>query len=420
MSFWEWLYSRQQFGIKLGLDNIATLLQRLGNPQQHMVCVHIAGTNGKGSVAATLAAIGQAAGLATGLYTSPHLEVFGERMQVDGCLPRASELLSCGQQVRQASAELPVTFFEAATAMALLLFAQRGVTMAVLETGMGGRLDATNVVDPVLTVLTPVSRDHEAYLGSDLAAIAAEKAATIKPKRPVVCAEQRPEVLEVIERQACACNSLALLQARDFAASVHAEGLNVYGPAYSLKGLACGLPGRHQQANAAVAVAAAQALALQGLPLGPTAIRRGVQGVRWPGRLEWPQPGILLDGAHNAAGARALAAYLRQQGVERVLWVWGMKMDKDPAGLWSALGPLTTRVLATVPAGEQGHEPTTLAQLAQRHGVPATVFGAPQEALHSAMEQQQDNEIVLVAGSLFLVGALRSLCYSVTAKKEMA
>lgn len=405
----DYLYGLQRFGIKLGLENIRALLVRLGHPERGCRIIHVGGSNGKGSVSACLAEILRRAGYRVGLYTSPHLHSFTERIRVDGVAIAEAEVVRLTETLRSRAGEIPATFFEFTTAMALRHFQDREVDFAVLEVGMGGRLDATNAVSPCLSVITPVCRDHAEHLGSTLPAIAGEKAGIIKEGVPVVVAGQEPAALAVLQEEADRRKAPLLLLGRDFAAESAPAGLAFRGLGLTLDGLRPGLAGAHQVQNLALALAAAAVLCRQGVAIVDAALRAGVQGVRWPGRLEWwrERREVLLDGAHNEGGAEALAAYLATLEHDGIRWVVGIKGSR-PAG--DILGPVLSRVTAlycTEPPVEEAVAPAELVRLGTVSGVPARAFASPEDALAAALRERRGNEIVLVAGSLFLVAVAR-------------
>jgi dihydrofolate synthase/folylpolyglutamate synthase len=405
----DYLYGLQRFGIKLGLDNIRGLLQRLDHPERGYAIVHVGGSNGKGSVSAAVARIFQEAGLRVGLYTSPHLHSFTERIQVNGRQIAEEETAALIDRLRSLSQGIPATFFEFTTAMALLFFKQCQVDVAVLEVGMGGRLDATNVVLPQVSVITPVCLDHAEHLGPDLAAIAAEKGGIIKPGTPLVIGRQDVAALTVLQRQAEDLAAPVFLYGRDFSVREAAERFDYAGLDLNLTGLQQGLPGKHQQQNMALALAASELLRRRGWGLSEDAMRRGVEQVRWPGRLEWweGQRKILLDGAHNEGGATVLADYLRSLSVAGIRWVVGAKAQKEIGGILAPLLPLVSALYATEPPVDTPLAPDEVVRLADRAGVSARAYASPAAALAAALAERRPGEIVLVAGSLFLVAAAR-------------
>ncbi|PLX99775.1 MAG: bifunctional folylpolyglutamate synthase/dihydrofolate synthase [Desulfuromonas sp.] len=405
----DYLYGLQFFGIKLGLDNIRSLLAAVGNPQDSLRSIHIAGTNGKGSTAAALASIFHAAGIPAGLYTSPHLHDFSERIRIDTRQIDQNEVVALIRELRPHADSLRATFFEFTTAMALLSFQRHGVEWAILETGMGGRLDATNAVTPELCLLTSISLDHTAYLGDSLAAVAAEKAGIFKPGTPVLSVAQPPEVMAVLQDRATELSVPLAFEGEAYLWESQGETFSCFGPGFSLERVMPTLPGTTLQQNLALATAAIDTLRGKGLTIGPDSIRRGLESVCWPGRLEWLPGRVLLDGAHNPAGAASLASYLRREKLTAVHLVVGCKGDKDAAELLSALLPFTARVYATCPPVDKAIDPELLAQQAQAVGVPAVACADPAVAIQTALKQRHEDEVVVVAGSLFLVAAAREL-----------
>ena len=405
----DFLYGLQKFGIKLGLENIRALLDGAGRPQQAYAALHVAGSNGKGSVCAALAEILRRSGRRVGLYTSPHLHAFVERIRIDGVPISEAEIIQLTAELRDRTAGIPATFFEFTTALALLGFARRQVEYAVLETGMGGRLDATNVVLPQVTVITSICRDHVEHLGSDPAAIAAEKGGIIKQGVPVVIGPQRPEVEAVLLEIARERQAPAVLCGRDFSfAAAGSSGFNFHGLGVELENLQPALAGAHQHENLALALAAAAVLRRRGADLPLSALRQGVEQVCWPGRLEWwrGERVILLDGAHNEGGAVVLADYLGSlKG--RCRWVAAIKRGKAVEQILAPLLPLAAAVYATVLPVEQAVPPEELVAAARDAGVPARAFAEPTEALRAALRERREGETVLVAGSLFLVAVAR-------------
>jgi len=396
---------------KLGLDRIRTLLEALGNPQKACRIVHIAGTNGKGSTAAMIESGLRAAGYRTGLFTSPHLVEPTERIRIDGSPVRAEEFAAAFDQVHSCAEallgrdriDLHPTYFESVTAMALLLFRGRGVEFAVLEVGLGGRLDATNVVAPELCVITPVDFDHEAFLGKSLEAIAAEKAGILKPGAPAVFAMQRGESRRVLDARAA-----ELQVAVSYSAEVEVSGvvLNPRGSCFTWagEGIDVPLPGEHQVENARTAIAALLCL---GVP--EAAVREGLARTVWPGRLERVavNPEIILDGAHNPAGARALGAYLdRFYDSGRVWLIYGAMRDKAVAEMTAILFPRARHVIATAPAQARALRPETLRSLTDHDSV--RVAPDLTSALLQAREAPPEHAI-LITGSLFLVGEARGI-----------
>jgi dihydrofolate synthase/folylpolyglutamate synthase len=399
----EYLYGLQHFGIKLGLENTRRLLERLDNPQRKLRIIHIAGTNGKGSTAAALERILRSHGLRTGLYTSPHLHSFTERIRIDNQPISEAEVVSQTEAIRACAEDLTPTFFEFTTAMALRVFALQSVDWVILETGLGGRLDSTNVVDPQLTIITPIALDHAAHLGETLALIAAEKAGIIKPGVPVISARQEPEALAVLQQRAEESMASFTLAGRDFSWD-RAQSFNYRGLHTSLTKIETGLVGRYQRENISLAIAAAESLLGT---LDASVTRQALAALRWAGRLEWCGD-LLLDGAHNPHAAVALAEYLDERDIDDLLWVVALKSDKDARGILAPLLPRTARLLVTALEPEESKPAAELLAIAAEAGVEGEEFDSAHEALRRALDLRRPGQKILVAGSLFLVAALRT------------
>ncbi len=404
----DYLYGLQRFGVKLGLENMRALKARLPQLQEPLPCIHVAGTNGKGSVSVLLAEILKQAGLHVGLYTSPHLSCFTERIRIDGVAVSRDDIGALAEIIRLHSEDIPLTFFEATTAMALLAFRDAGVDVTVIETGLGGRLDATNIVDPQLSMITPVSFDHCEHLGSSLAEIAAEKAGIIKPGVPVVVGVQKPVAEEVILSVAAACESQVSLAGRDFSWSGDHEKLTVAAGPILLHGLKCALAGSHQLDNFAQAVAGAIELRKQGFEIPDAAIAAAGENVFWPGRLEWcGDSRILLDVSHNASGIACLADYLEMQNIKRIHLVSGLSGERSPT---EVLMPLVKYVVAVyaVPVSYGQTVPTSeMVAWADNQGLPVSAYAVAGDGLAAACRGLGHDEYVVVCGSLYLVAELR-------------
>ncbi|HLT59046.1 MAG TPA: folylpolyglutamate synthase/dihydrofolate synthase family protein [Limnochordales bacterium] len=419
-------YLRQlrRFGEKPGLARIRFLLERLGNPHTAYRCVHVAGTNGKGSTAAMIAAVLQAAGYRVGLFTSPHLVRYNERIVVDGGpIPDAdlgallAELREHGAAAAQDPAVGQPTEFEVATAAALAYFARRAVDVAVVEVGLGGRLDSTNVVHPLVSVLTPIGLDHTGVLGDSLAEVAAEKAGIIRPGVPVVCGPQSQPARRVILLRAEELGAPVFLAGRDF--TWHVESMDARGTRFTvgwgdgwLENLQVPLLGRHQATNGAVAAAVARVLAEEGWPVPDQALRQGLSRVRWPGRMELVpgRPAVLYDGAHNAEGAQVLADGLRTLFPgQRPVFVLGILAEKPIDAMLQVLLPLGRAAVFTAPRDGRSApaDPGELARRAQGLVETAVVEPDPLAALARARELAGPDGLVCVAGSLYLVGELQ-------------
>ena len=413
----DFLASRSPSTVVLGLDRMHEALEELGHPELRLRSVQVGGTNGKGSTCAFLDSILRAAGHSVGTYTSPHLVRVNERIQLNG-LPIDDETLGTRivEVLRKAPAAMEATYFELGTLVALEHFAREHVDVAVLEVGLGGRLDATTAARPRLTALARVGMDHMEFLGDTLQAIAKEKAAILRKGVPAVVAEQRPEALAVIETCASAAGAPLLVEGRDFSL----DGLGRYrGPELSLDGLALGLHGGHQHHNAAVAVTCAHLLERQGVTVGAEAIRTGLQRTRWPGRLEQVSghPPLLLDGAHNEDAVEALVAALGAvpYAGRPVHLVFGVVSDKQVESMLRMLLPRCASATLTPVPTPRSRDPASYAELARSLCQAVDVAPSPEEALARARVRAGPDAWVLVAGSLYLVGAVKALLEHVLA-----
>jgi dihydrofolate synthase/folylpolyglutamate synthase len=420
----QWLYDLQHFGIKLGLDNIRGVLEIVGHPERSYASVHIAGTNGKGSVAAMIDSMLGACGIASGLNTSPHLVRPHERIRIAGQDIEDDELQARLRAMRtkieaaiaEGRLEAHPSFFEVITATALQAFADHGMQAAVLEVGLGGRLDATNAVDADVAVIVSIGLDHTKTLGPTEEQIAGEKAGIIKPGQPVVYGTTQPHVIKVL-RDVCRERRATLIDGRGAVRLVHDEGdyfaLETDRRRYD--NLRCALPGRHQIDNARIALAAFELL-MDRLEIEPTpeGVAAGLANVRWAGRLQWLEPAdgrpaFLLDGAHNPAGIDAVASYLHGQRRPRPVLLTGATSGKPLAELFGPLGPLVDGVVVTRPPVERGLDPEQVAnEIAPLFGRTEAV-GDTAAALERACEIAGDEQYVLVTGSLYLVGEILGL-----------
>lgn len=405
----DYLYGLQLFGVKLGLENMQALKKRLPALQEPLSCIHVAGTNGKGSVSVMLAEILRHAGLHVGLYTSPHLHCFSERIQIDGTPISRADIARLAGIVRGAATNIPATFFEATTAMALLAFKERQVDIAVIETGLGGRLDATNIVEPRLSLITPVSYDHREHLGNSLAEIAAEKAGIIKAGVPVVVGRQEPVAAELLMAVAAQREAEVLLAGRDYSWLGRHDDFTVAVGATSIEGLSCCLAGRHQQDNFAQAVAAVYMLRRQGFSIDDDAIRLAGQSVVWPGRLEWwgPERCLLADVSHNRAGTACLADYLAMQNISRIHLVCGLSGMRNPAEVLKPLEKIAIEVYAVPIACDQSVPVSLISGWAEDLGLPSSEYATAFDGLSSALVKADHRAPVVVCGSLYLVAELR-------------
>lgn len=418
-----YLYSRTGgSAVKLGLDTTLALMQELAVDPLKLPCVHVAGTNGKGSVSAMLESVLREAGLRTALYTSPHLIRFGERIRVAGAPIPDKELIRLLDDVERADQAQSAreggrigTFFELTTAVALKWFLKQQVQMAVLETGMGGRLDSTNVVVPLVSVITEIGLEHTAFLGDTLEKVAAEKAGIIKPGRPVVTGKQRPAVMKVIEEKARAAGA-PLLRA-DERVSIRRLSQDLDGQVFAVE-TADGawapfrmpLLGDFQLGNCALAITALEWMReALGLPLTPEVIRAGLEKVRWPGRCQVVSrdPVFLVDVAHNPDAAQALAAFLKKfRGDKPVALICGMLADKDAEGFFRLLRPVVDACVLVALDSERNMPMERLLAAAKAAKLPAAEGLMPAAVKNAQKWAKKNNGIVVAAGSLYLASAV--------------
>lgn len=413
----EFLYGLQKHGIKPGLEMITVLLDRLGHPERRYRSLHIGGTNGKGSTAAMTAAVLQAAGYRVGLYTSPHLMDFRERIKVNEDViseERMADLTDC---VRSACGEsLSPTFFEFTTALAFRHFAEAGVDVAVIEVGLGGRFDATNVLMPAAAAITNVALDHQEYLGETIGEIAYEKAGIIKPGVPVVVGRVSSEAAAVFSRVAGERGAPLSRLHGDFKVSGKSPARFRYeGLKESYDELACPLDGRHQLDNAACALALLEAVSERGLPVSEGAVREGLRTVRWEGRFETVEsrPTLVLDGAHNPDAAAVVAAciadFRRGHSGSRVVLVLGMMQDKDREGFLDHLLPHVDDVIVTRARLPRSATAQELEASLRARGRTAHVVPDPADAIALARRMAAPDDLILVTGSLMLVGETKAI-----------
>ena len=426
------LFDLQKFGMKFGLDNMRSLLTRLGEPQRGLKLVHLAGTNGKGSVGVMLKAGLDEAGYRTGFYTSPHLVTFRERIITGPDLISEADVLRlCDRLWPLADPQSPPTFFEFVTALAFLYFQEKEVEVAVIEAGLGGRLDSTNVIEPLAAAITNVSLDHTEHLGGTVPDIAFEKAGVIKAGRPLVTGRLSSEAEEIIARTAAEKNSPWLALGRDFQAVVTGRDeagrplLRFTQAGETWADLPLALAGAHQADNAAVALALGRLLRDQGFELRAGHFRAGLARAAWPGRIEtwpagsWPPAGpparapLLVDGAHNPDGAQALAAHLAGLPRRNLHLMVGIMTDKDIASVLGPLLPLADRLYLTRPRFSRAASPEILRDMITAAlgppRVPTTLHPELEGAFEAAAAEAGPEDLVVLCGSLFTVG--ESLAY---------
>lgn len=404
----KYLYSLQKFGIKFGLSKTSNLLNAFGNPHEGQNYVHIAGTNGKGSVAAFLASILQEAGFKVGVYTSPHLLRFTERFRINGReMSRETAAQLINELRRVVVAEEPPTFFEATTAMALVYFAREKTDLAIMEVGMGGRLDATNIIHPLVSVITNISLEHQDFLGTSIREIAGEKAGIIKEGVDLVTGARRPQVVEEF-RATCRAKKAPFWRiGEQIRYRMTPSGLHYYGPARRMNSLLLGLKGHFQARNATLALAVGELLERKGFPESQEQVRAGLKNVDWPGRMQVisTNPEILLDGAHNPGAARALAGALQEEyRNRRIIVVIGVMDDKDIREILKWIVPLGDHVIYTRPRYYRAAAPERLMAEAASFGVTGEIVPALFPALDRAGNLANPSDVIVVCGSLFTVG----------------
>ncbi|MBI5887969.1 MAG: bifunctional folylpolyglutamate synthase/dihydrofolate synthase [Deltaproteobacteria bacterium] len=440
----RYIYGLERTGIRPGLGRIKKLLSVIKDPQRSYPAVHVAGTNGKGSTSAMLASILTEAGYSAGLYTSPHLVRFNERIRINGAdisdkdLARIAARLKGveppeGVQPLQGAADGPgLSFFEFTTAIAFEYFREKKIDIAVIEAGMGGRLDATNVLRPLVSIITNIDFDHMDFLGRSLAAIAREKAGIIKPAAAVVTAEVKPEALAVIKAAALKKGVLLYRLGTDFAykAGKEKNGLSFFdysGIHAGLTGLGLGLRGPHQLKNGSCALAAVEILQRSGFKISGSAVRRGLKKAFWPARLEVvrKRPLVIIDSAHNPAGAAALKTALRGFRYRRLILVLGIMKDKDIDGFLQAVIPLADRIVLTAPKTARAMSPDGLfmrlksqekpvfegfLRRLKSQEKPVLMRKNVKAALKAALKDAGPQDAVCVAGSIFTAGeAMKAL-----------
>jgi dihydrofolate synthase/folylpolyglutamate synthase len=399
--------------IDLRLDRMQRALALFDHPETKFPSFHIAGTNGKGSTAAILHRVLSLAGYKTALYTSPHLVSFTERMRIgDGEItPEEVVALAAEIEERTATAGVPLTFFETITVMAFIYFARRQVDVAVVEVGLGGRLDATNLVSPVVSAITTISKDHEAYLGSDLLSIAREKAGIIKPGIPVVLGVFAAEVAALFRQIAERRGASAYFLGQDFTILLKNDGTFDYtGIKQNFAALSLALHGRHQRGNAALALAALET-AREAFPVTEQQVREALRSVRWPGRFEIivGTPTVILDGAHNGEGVKAFVEALNEyRGTRKVKLLFASMEDKDWRAMLTALADVAADMTLTRVQMDRSANPYELAaHLGAR--VPHRVIEDSRAAIEFLIDNTAADDLVVVAGSLYLLGEVRPI-----------
>jgi dihydrofolate synthase/folylpolyglutamate synthase len=422
----------QMHKIKLGLEAMQSFLKKVDRPESCLKFVHVAGTNGKGSVCAALSEVLGRAGYRIGVYTSPHLSSVRERFRIGSKYISEESFAEIGTRICEVLGAEQITYFEFTTALGLLWFAESGVDLVLLETGMGGRLDATNVVTPLVSVITSVSMDHEAYLGNSLTEIAGEKAGIIKHGVPVVSGAVHPEVAMVIEAVCKAMNAPLFALRQDFDYTVNPDKTWMWTGGKTLgsrkiTGLRCSRSSLVQQENDSLAIAVLQLLQENGYKVSEQQIYEGLANVSWPGRMEcFEQEHVavaasieagsktkflryLLDGAHNTDGVRNLAKTLGEKfKYGKLVGVWGAMVDKDLSTTLGLIVPFMDELIITQPDGERAATPEHIYSILNKEQKQkARCVAKVDEALLAAQETAEDGDLIVVGGSLYLVGAVR-------------
>ena len=414
----------QMHKIKLGLEAMQSFLAKVGRPESSVKCVHIAGTNGKGSVCAALSEILGRGGYRVGVYTSPHLSSVRERFRIGDRYISEKEFAELGTQICEVLGKDQITYFEFTTALGFLWFAKSNIDLLLLETGLGGRLDATNVVTPLVSVITSVSLDHEAYLGNTLGEIGGEKAGIIKVGVPVVSAAINKEVAPVVERVAKENNAPLFVYRQDFDYKINDDKTWSWScgerlGSRKIDGLHCRQTSLVQQENESLAIAVLQLLEKQDFVISRENIKDGLAAVTWPGRMEYFEKEFstgrklryLLDGAHNYEGVKNLSQTLSSQfQYKNLIGVWGSMADKDLSGTLGYIVPLLDICIFTQPIGERSASPEYIASfLDDAYQGKVECLTDMEEALNRAQNIAGSDDLILIGGSLYLVGAMRQL-----------
>ncbi len=431
----DYLYELQKHGIKLGLKNPERLMSILGEPQKSFRSIHIAGTNGKGSTAAITASILKESGFKVGMFTSPHLVSFTERIRINNSPVSEEDVVELTSFIRKKITAIDInpTFFEFVTAMAFYYFAREKVDWAVVEVGMGGRFDATNVVLPVVSVITNIGFDHKEFLGESIPEIAVEKAGIIKHKVPVVTAVNNPEALKVIENSALNSGSEIHIYGRDFKSNwtfmndkyitFDYRSINPSNENYKeYKNLSLPLTGRHQIYNASLSIRVIEILRQNGIPLFDNAIKSGISNLKFSGRFEWVSqvPPVIIDSAHNPDAAKALARAVKEIFLQhkKIILIIGIMKDKDIEGILNPLVQISETIIVTRPKGERPASPERLKEalkkLDKRYNgnyISNSVIttNTVDAAVERAKELCSKNHIILVTGSFYTTGEVKEI-----------
>lgn len=412
----QYLYNLERFGIKLDLSNITLILTRLGNPHLKFPSIHVAGTNGKGSVGAVLHSILCESGYKAGLYTSPHLVDFRERIRVGRELVEKNFIYDFVEGLRKEIDEKHYTFFEVTTAMAFEYLAQKKVDLAIVETGLGGRLDATNMIKPLISIITNIGREHTKQLGNAIAQIAREKAGIVKHGVPTITAVDQPEALEAI-RSVCAEKNSEFIHVQDGSgysvlnSSINGSRFSFFSNSLGYRDLELSLTGEHQVLNAATALVTIQKLGQMGWKVDEPAIRSGLKQVNWRARLEVfrKEPLVLLDVAHNPAGIKAMINALDQFFPEkRIIFVFGVMQDKDHHSMLKEIVRKAKFVVLTKPEYKRAADPQSLKETVETESIPYKIVPQVRQAYLFALKKAEAHDIICITGSHFTAGEFLS------------
>ncbi len=412
----DYLYSLEKFGMIFGLTKVEAILEAIGNPHREIQAIHTGGTNGKGSTAAMIASILQKEGYQTGLYTSPHLIRFTERIKINGKEIEPEEVAELAEwikkRVQEAGVTPPFTFFDFTTALALLYFKQKAVDLAVLEVGLGGRLDSTNVVDPLLSIITNIAKDHEEQLGRSIMKIAGEKAGIIKKGRPLLTAATQPQVLRFFSKICRERRSPYYRVGKEFRYVQSGErNFDYEGLHRKFWNISLNLGGPHQIINATTALGAMEVLDDLGYTVSNDAMIEGIKEVEWPGRLELvcSAPRVVLDGAHNPAGALALKESIEKEFEFRHLnLILGVMKDKDIPSILRLLAPLAHHLILTRPHTDRAAPPTLLLKALGGNGAKAEIVDDLEGAIGRGLSITGEEDLLCITGSLYTVGEARA------------
>jgi dihydrofolate synthase/folylpolyglutamate synthase len=416
----DYLYHLEKSGMIFGLAQVQRILNAIGNPHKAIQAIHVGGTNGKGSTAAMMGSILQKEGYRVGLYTSPHLFRFTERIRVNGKEIEEEEVGALTQWMRKeiesAGVVPPFTFFDFTTAMALYYFNQKLVDLAILEVGLGGRLDSTNVVDPVISIITNVAKDHEEYLGNTILRIAKEKAGIIKKGKPLVTAATQPQVLRLFSKICQEKRSPCFRVGKEFRyARTGVEDFDYEGLDRKLWGVHLNLKGPHQVINATTALGAMEVLEDLGYRVSTEAMVEGLREVDWPGRLEMvsDSPRVVLDGAHNPAGALALQESLKEEFQYRhLILLVGIMKDKDSRSMLHLLAPMADHIILTKPHTDRATPPLLLKKALGWNGKKAEIEEDLKKAVDRGLFLTREEDLFCITGSLYTVGEARTYFHS--------